>query len=594
MSTNRTGSVPSEGEGALGRPRLAPLWAAAGLLLVLAGCGEPPTVNGVRVDGPAVERGLAAVDSVELRARTAFLADDLLEGRAPGTRGGRVAAAYLASELAALGLEGPVDGGYLQTVPILGVTPEPELTFTSEDGRTRFRPAPGEDFVAWTGLQRASVEASGELVFVGYGIRAPELGHDDYEGVDVEGKVLLGLVNDPGEAGVEGFRGDTLTYYGRWTYKFAEAARQGAAGMILLHTPESAGYGWPVVRGSWTGEQFELPLAAGEPANALEAWIAEGAARRLLGMAGVEVDSLVAAARRPGFSVRSLPLRATARIRSRVRRMDSPNVLGLLRGNDPVLREQVVVFTSHYDHLGIGEPVDGDSIYNGARDNASGTAAILEIAEAFVRAPEAPRRSVLFAAVTAEESGLLGSAHLAAQPPTGRFVADVNVDALNLYGRTRDLVALGGEYSSLGPTFEAVGRRLGFDVRGDPSPGQGYFFRSDQFSFVDHGVPSLYIDEGIEYLGEPEGTGVQREQEYRSRHYHRPSDELSPGQTMGGAEQQAEAAFVLGWVLANQAEPPAWNPDAPFAPEETTAAGADTTAGSAVRPGDGPGEGDTR
>ncbi len=560
MSTIPTGSAPSEGP----VTRAATLFGAA-VLAATVGCGGAPEVDGVRLDGGAVESGLTAIDSVGLRARTAFLADDLLEGRAPGTRGGAIAAAYLASEFGSLGLEGPVDGGHLQTVPILGVTSDPELTFTSEDGRTRFRPAAGEDFVGWTGLQRESVATSGELAFVGYGIHAPELDHDDYRDVDVRGKVLLGLVNDPGEAGVRGFRGDTLTYYGRWTYKYAEAARRGAAGLILLHTPSSAGYGWPVVRGSWTGEQFELPLATGEPANAFEAWITEGAARRMLGMAGIELDSLVAAARRPDFRARPLPLRASARVRSRVRRMDSPNVLGLLRGADPELRDEVVVYTSHYDHLGVGRPADGDSVYNGARDNASGTAAILEVAEAFAGAPERPRRSVLFAAVTAEESGLLGSAHLAARPPVGHFVADINVDALNMYGRTRDVVSLGAGYSSLGPTFEAVGDHLGFEVRGDPSPGQGYFFRSDQFSFVNRGVPSLYIAEGLEYVDEPEGTGARREDAYRRNRYHRPSDELLPEHTMGGAEQQAEAAFVLGWVVANRTEPPTWNADAPFA-----------------------------
>lgn len=566
--------------------------------LALVACDGETTVNGVMISGPTPNRGLAAIDSVAIRARTAFLASDLMEGRAPGTRGGRLAAEYIASEFQSSGLlpagdmaagEGAsgmgatpaagdpgssssgsrVDRGleaYFQTVPILGVTSRPTLTFSSADGRSSYQPGYRSDFVAWTPTQQEEVDVSGDIVFVGYGITAPEFDWRDYGTADVEGKILLGLVNDPGGMGeVDRFRGDTLTYYGRWTYKFEEAERRGAAGMILIHTRKSAGYGWSVVSNSWSGVQFQIPLEEGRRPPALEAWVTEGAARRMLGLAGIGLDSLMAAAAEPGFTARPLPLRARALIESEVQRTSAPNVVGILPGRDSALQSELVVYTSHYDHMGVGSPADGDSIYNGAKDNASGTAAIIELARAYASLPERPMRSIVFAAVTAEESGLLGSEFLAGNPPFGRFVADINMDAINMYGRTRDIVQLGGEHSTLGETFRGVARHLDLEVKGDQNPGQGYFFRSDQFSFVNRGVPSLYVREGVDYVGEPEGTGEEREAAYRANRYHQPADEMLPEYTMGGAAQQARAAFLLGWVVANAAEPPSWKPDSPFA-----------------------------
>lgn len=567
MSTDPIGSEVPDGaaaDGRRGRGRAGPVVALAVGALLATGCEPATTVDGVNISGLAADDGLAAIDSAAIRARTAFLADDLMEGRAPGTRGGRLAAEYIASEFASLGLEPPADGSYYQSVPILGVTPDPALAFLSDDGRTRFTPLYLEDYVAWTPRQREQVEFSGEVVFVGYGITAPEYDWDDYEGADVEGKVLLGLVNDPGGTGdVEGFRGDTLTYYGRWTYKYEAAARRGAAGMILVHTTGSAGYGWPVVRNSWSGEQFQLPLEGPRP-PAVEGWMSEESTRRLLELAGVSLDSLVSAARSRAFTATPLPLRATGRIRSRVRRMDAPNVVAALPGSDSVLRDQVVVYTSHYDHLGVDPNLEGDSIYNGAKDNASGTSTIIEVAEAFAGV-EPPRRTVLFAAVTAEESGLLGSRYLGGHPPRGTFVADINMDAVNMYGRTEDIVQLGGDHSSLGETFDEVAGYLGLQVKGDQHPEQGYFFRSDQFSFVNRGVPSLYLEEGLDPAGDPGAeVGERRDREYREVRYHQPADELLPEHTLGGAEQMAEAAFLLGWVVANADSAPTWSAGSPF------------------------------
>ncbi len=542
------------------------------LAATLGACRRPSTVDGVDVSSAVARQGIQSIDSAAIRARTAFLSSDFTEGRAPGTRGGRLAAAYIASEFAAAGLRPGNDTSYFQPVTFVGVTPHPELDFQSADGRSRYSPGYLDDYVAWTPRQAGQVEFSGDVVFVGYGIDAPEYDWNDYAGADVKGKILLGLVNDPGgTGGSKKFRGDTLTYYGRWTYKYEEAARLGAAGMILIHTPESAGYGWSVVRNSWSGEQFEIPNEPGDYHEALEAWVTEAAARRLLGLAGVSLDSLVAAARRPGFTAKPLPLHAAGSIRSDVERTTSANVVALVPGRDSTLRDQVVVYTSHYDHLGIGAPENGDAIYNGAKDNASGTSAIIELARAYQRLPERPRRSVLLAAVTGEESGLLGSAYLARHPPFGHFVADINMDAINMYGRTGDMVELGGEYSSLGDVFRELTRYLGLDARGDQSPGQGHFFRSDQFSFVKRGVPSLYIEQGVDYVGEPAGTGQKREETYRKERYHQPDDEMLPEYTMGGAAQQTQLGFLAGWVVANAPRPPAWKPGSPFAPASDTA-----------------------
>lgn len=549
------------------REGVRPLWFAAALVAVLAGCGDGRTVEGVSVESEAVRHALASIDSTSIRARTAYLASDLMEGRAPGTRGGDLAAEYVASEFAALGLEPAGDQGFLQEVPIVGASPRPDLSFTSEDGRVRFDPAYLEDFVAWTSLQESLVEASGDLVFVGFGVDAPNADWNDYANVDVDGKFLLGLVNDPGSRGASGFRGDTLTRFGRWTYKFEEAARRGAAGMLLVHTPASAGYGWSVVSNSWSGEQYDLPAGEDDRRLAVEGWLGEGAARRLLDLAGVSLDTLIDQASTAEFQGRPLPLRVEAGVESSLRRFSSPNVVAALPGSDPSVREETVVFTTHYDHLGMASEGESgsDVVFNGARDNASGVATLLEVARAFAGMPVRPRRTILFAAVTAEESGLLGSEYLARHPPSGRFVANINMDAVNMYGRTEDLVELGGEHSTLGTTFRRIGEHLDFRVERDRHPEQGYFFRSDQLSFVDRRVPALYIQEGRDYVGEPEGTGERRSRAYREERYHQPDDEMLPEYTMGGAAQQGAAALLLGWVVANAEELPAWTPESPFA-----------------------------
>ena len=554
---------------------------AASALALLGGCRAHASGTAKRDHAAA----LASITEADLMRHIGVLASDDFEGRGPGTKGGRKTVDYLVNQFRELGLApGNPDGSYVQAVPLTGYSVTSTASFTTARGVSDL--AFPDQYVAITKYTDPRVEvANSEIVFVGYGVVAPEYGWDDFKDVDVRGKTIVMLVNDPpipdphdpSRLDDSMFKGAAMTYYGRWTYKYEEAARLGAAGLILIHTPESAGYGWSVVRNSWSGEQFEIPNEPGEYHESLEAWVTEAAARRLLGLAGVSLDSLMAEARRPGFRARPLPLHATGSIRSDVERTTSANVVALVPGRDSTLRDQVVVYTSHYDHLGIGAPEDGDAIYNGAKDNASGTSAIIELARAYERLPERPRRSVLLAAVTGEESGLLGSAYLARHPPYGHFVADINMDAINMYGRTSDLVELGGEYSSLGDVFQELTGYLGLDARGDQSPGQGHFFRSDQFSFVKRGVPSLYVEQGVDYVGEPAGTGEKREETYRKERYHQPDDEMLPEYTMGGAAQQTQAAFLLGWVAANAPRPPVWKPGSPFAPASDT-----TSAGSAA------------
>lgn len=525
-------------------------------LVLAVACAETPPP-------PPLERAMRAIDPQAVDAHLRFLSDDLLEGRGPGTRGIEVAARYIAAQFERAGLRPAVgDTSYFQRVPFVAMTPDARLSMRA--GGRRFDLRYGDDFVAFAGIQAPVASAAGEWVFVGYGVTAPEQDWDDYEDVDVTGKVLLMLVNDPGKTQAGRFRGDTLTYYGRWTYKYEEAARRGAAGAILIHTRESAGYPWGVVRSSWSGEQFELVAKPGEPRVPVKAWITWDAAARVLAAAGHDLQTLYDAAQSSDFRPVATGVRVDAAVRSRIRRIESSNVAGLLPGS--TRPDEVVVYTSHYDHLGIGEPVNGDSIYNGARDNASGTALLITLADAFAQLPEPPARSILFLAVTAEEQGLLGSRYYAESPllPLTKTAANVNVDAINLWGATTDIVALGVDLSTLGPVVREAAAAEGLALEGDASPEQGYFFRSDQFSFVRLGVPAAYIDQGYDYPGRPAGWGDAREDEYRERDYHQPSDEYRADFDLAGAVQMGRVAFRVGHAVAQMPGFPEWLPGAEF------------------------------
>lgn len=503
------------------------------------------------------------VDTVAIDAHLRFLASDLLEGRAPATRGGRLAAEYIAAQFQALGLEpAGANGTYFQPVALVGMTPEPMLSWGKAGGATdtlAYRDA----FVAWGERPEADIAASGEVVFVGYGIRAPEWQWDDYKRADLRGKVLLMLVNDPGLVDSTVFLGKILTYYGRWTYKLEEAARQGAAGAILIHTTESATYPWEVVRGSWSVEQFKLDQPH-SPSIAFAGWVTEASAHAALSRVGLNLDSLTRAAARRDFRPVATGMTASVRIHSALRRVESENVVARLPGRDPRLASQAVLITAHWDHKGIGPAIRGDSIYNGAEDNASGVAAILGAAKALTQIPRTAR-SILFVATTAEESGLLGSEAYVQRPlvPLGQTAAVLNLDVTNVRGVTRDIGALGMDRSTLGPVFEAAARAESLTVESQPDV-RGSFFRSDHFPFARSGVPALSIKPGVDFVGRPPGWGVQQDNVYNQDRYHQPSDEYQPTFRYAGMAQEVRVTVRVARAIANDAAIPRWLPSSEF------------------------------
>jgi Zn-dependent M28 family amino/carboxypeptidase len=498
-------------------------------------------------------------------AHLKFLSSDLLEGRAPATRGGHLATQYIAAVFQSLGLEpAGVDGSYFQPVALVGMTPQPSLVWGR--GSATANLAYRDDFVAWAERPEADVAADGDIVFVGYGIRAPEWRWDDYKSTDLRGKVLLMLVNDPGLVDSTVFLGKILTYYGRWTYKLEEASRQGAAGAILVHTPESATYPWDVVRGSWSVEQFKLDqLQSPPPSLAFAGWVTETAARAALARGGWNLDSLTRAAGRREFQPVATGLHAAVRVVSALRRVRSENVAARLPGSDARLAAQVVLFTAHWDHKGIGPAVRGDSIYNGAEDNASGVAAMLAAAQALAQVTPGPRRSIMFLATTAEESGLLGSEGYVQRPlvPLARTAAVLNLDVTNVRGATRDIAALGVDRSSLGPLFQAAATAESLKVEPQPDV-RGSFFRSDHFPFARAGVPALSLEPGVDFVGRPTGWGEEQERLYNESRYHQPSDEYQPSFRYDGLAQQVRVALRVALAVANAAALPTWLPTSEF------------------------------
>ncbi len=501
-----------------------------------------------------------AIDPGVLRAHLEFLADDALEGRAPGTRGGETAAKYIAAQFRRLGLEPAGDSGtYYQKVPIISLTPAPTLTVAGL--------APlvwKNDYVLWSMRNDSAVSAQGDVVFAGYGIVAPESGWNDYEGVDVKGKIVVVLVNDPGLVDSTLFRGKILTYYGRWTYKIEEARRQGAAGILIVHTTESATYPWTTVLSGWTGPQVRLEAP---PSSLLVAgWLHQDAAGRLFKQGGQDLAALSAAAAKRGFKAVPLNLKLDAGVKSTIRRSTTENVLGRWPGKGPRAKE-VVLIGGHYDHFGIGAPVDGDSIYNGAEDNASGTAAVLAAAEAFVRSGVRTGRSIVFVGFAAEESGLLGSEAFAAHPtiPAPDLAAILNLDVVNLYGRTRDVAALGLDQSSLGKTFAQAAAAEGLKVStNEEALLRGAFFRSDHFPLAKAGVPAMSIENGSDFVGQPAGYGKRLKDEYVAKRYHQPSDEILPWFSYDGAVQELRVTVRTAVLVGNAAAQPTWNTGSEF------------------------------
>ncbi len=501
------------------------------------------------------------IDPERIRAHVKFLASDRLEGRGTGQRGGDVAAEYIATQFALQGLKPAGDNGtYLQKVPMVGVTALPQTSFSIVPASgSAIDLKPLTDYVAFNETQQPESDVNADIVYVGYGIEAPEYNWDDYKGVDVKGKVLLMLVNEPPSNDIKFFKGHALTYYGRWTYKYEEAARRGAVGVILIHQTEMASYGWEVVRNSNSGEKSFLKLE-GQPKLKVASWVQLEVARQIAATSGMDVDKLMADARSRDFHPVALQAKLKAHMVSQIRPFESNNVLAVLPGADARLKSEAVMYSAHYDHLGIRPDMPGDNIYNGANDNATGCGILLEVARTYSLAAQRPRRSVLFAAVTAEEQGLLGSEYLGKHPPipAGKITLDLNYDDIPPLGSPEEVEVSGSERTTFYPTVEAMAKEFRLAIRPDSRPEAGHYYRSDHFSLARVGIPAFSINEGEKYKGHDAAWGLQQAEEYTSKHYHQPSDEYHPEMDFTGDAVMARFGFALGWQAASMPKLVGW------------------------------------
>jgi Zn-dependent M28 family amino/carboxypeptidase len=495
-----------------------------------------------------------------IRWHVRFLAHDLLEGRGTGQRGGDLAAEYMATQFAEYGLKPAGDNGsYLQKVPLVGVTTLPDTTFSlvpQHGAAMELKPL--TDYVATDQTQQPQSEVNADIVFVGYGIEAPEYGWDDYKGVDLHGKVLLMLVNEPPSDDPKFFKGKALTYYGRWTYKYEEAARKGAVGVILVHQTEMASYPWEVVRNSNSGEKSYLKLEG--PALKVASWIHLDVAEKLAASSGVNLDKMMADARSRDFHPVSLGAKLKAHMVSKVRDLQSNNVVAMLPGSDRNLKQEAVMYTAHYDHFGIRSDMPGDNIFNGAQDNATGCGILLELARAYSVASQRPRRSILFAAVTAEEQGLLGSEYLGKHPPisASRISVDLNYDDVKPLGAPEEVEVSGAERTTFYAAVQATANEFRLAIRPDARPEAGHFYRSDHFSLARVGIPSFSINEGMKFKGHDEAWGLEQNRDYTQNHYHQPSDEYHPEMDFTGDSAVARFGFALGWEAASAPKRVEW------------------------------------
>jgi Peptidase family M28/PA domain len=504
---------------------------------------------------------METINPEHIRAHVRFLADDLLEGRGTGQRGGDLAAEYIATQFSLYGLKPAGDNGnYLQKVPMVGITPAAETTFALAPSDGASVPLKHlDEYVAYDQTQQPQSDIDAPIVFVGYGISAPEYQWDDYKGVDVKGKVLLMLVNEPPSKDKKFFNGPALTYYGRWTYKYEEAARRGAVAAILIHRTDMASYGWEVVRNSNSGEKAYLKLD-GTPKLQAAAWVQLDVAKKIASSAGSDMDHLIADAQTPEFKPVPFNVQLKAHMVSKVRPFESNNVVGVLQGSDAKLRDEGVLYTAHYDHLGMRADMPGDNIYNGANDNATGCGILLELARVYGQSVEKPRRSIYFAAVTAEEQGLLGSEYLGKHPPipAGRIALDLNYDDVPPLGSPEEVEVSGAERTTFYPSVEATAREFRLTIRPDAHPEAGHYYRSDHFSLARVGIPAFSINEGIKYKGHDEAWGLQQDEDYNRNHYHQPSDEYKPEMNFTGDAAMARFGFILGWQAATQPKLVGW------------------------------------
>jgi len=524
--------------------------------------GASPVALELSGSNAAAEKAAATISDDYMRSIIVEISDDSYEGRGPGSRGDEKARTWLAQQMEAIGLEpGGDNGSWEQAFELVGVNATQPDTWTFEGHGKSMTLKQWDQFIVSSGVQaeRAEVERA-ELVFVGYGIEAPEYDWDDYKGADLTGKILVMMNNDP-DWDPELFGGETRLWYGRWDYKYLSAARQGAAGAIIIHTQPSAGYPYQVVQTSWTGEQFELP-AHDEPRNQIHAWLTEDTARELIAMAGFNLDALRESAYNRDFEPVPLGITTSMGLDVAINRVQSANVLALLPGSDPEFSDEVIIYTAHHDHLGIATPnEEGDDIYNGAMDNSSGVAQVMAIAKALKSMPEAPRRSVLFALVGAEEQGLLGSKWYADNPTfaPGKIAANLNYDGGNIWGHTHDITYIGLGKSSISRLVSLVADEQGRVTKPDQFPDRGSFYRSDQFSFAKIGVPAMYLRTGTDFVDRPPEWGREQQNHYTNVNYHQPTDEYDPSWNLEGMVSDATLGFWVGLAVANADEMPTWN-----------------------------------
>jgi Zn-dependent M28 family amino/carboxypeptidase len=551
------------------------------LVLGVSACSRPadqpasaaPASNAT---APVAVAKMPSFDAARMLADIKTLSSDEFEGRAPGSKGEELTVKYLEEQFKKIGLQpGNTDGTFVQSLPLVGITASNTrpLTVSGNGKKATFKWR--DDLVAWTKrvTDTSSLENS-ELIFAGYGVTAPEFRWDDFKDVDVKGKTIVVLINDPqipsasdpSQLDPSMFNGKAMTYYGRWTYKFEEGARRGAAGILIVHETGPAGYPFAVVQGN-LGERFDL-ITTDKNMNraSIEGWLSLDAAKKLLSMAGQDFDALKKQAMTREFRPVPLGLQASAAISNKLRMIQSRNVLAKLDGSDPQLRNEYVVYTAHWDHLGKGAAVNGDDIYNGALDNASGVAQVLEIARAFTAVEPRPKRSIVFLMVGAEEQGLLGAEHYAEQPiyPLAKTLANINIDGVNQWGRTKDVTVIGMGASDLDDYLRDAAATQQRVLRPDPESEKGFYYRSDHFNFAKKGVPALYTDTGIDFVGKPAEYSQQKRDEYTNKDYHAPSDQVKPDWDLSGATEDAQLLFLVGYNVSNAAKFPEWKPGNEF------------------------------
>jgi Zn-dependent M28 family amino/carboxypeptidase len=581
------------------RPLLAA--AIAALLLTSAGCSRaeapsaPPTTNapaqpaaqpaapgapssGALPTPAAPLSSLPKIDPQRMLQHIKVMSSNKFEGRAPGTNGEELSVAYIETQFQDLKLKpGNPDGTFVQKVPLVGITATNTRPLTFVKGSQALGLKWKDDVVAWTKhvADTASI-AKSDVIFAGYGVEAPEFNWNDFKDVDVKGKTIVVLVNDPpvpdpadsSKLDPKTFGGKAMTYYGRWTYKFEEGARKGAAAVLIVHEEEPAGYPFSVVQGN-LNEKFDIVTPDKNMGRVnIEGWITREAAKKLFALGGQDYEALKKQAVSRDFKPVPLGVQATMSLTNKLRTIDSRNVVAKLEGSDPGLKDEYVVYSAHWDHLGVGAPVKGgtDTIYNGALDNASGVSTVLEIARAFTQVNPQPKRSILFLMVTAEEQGLLGSQYYSVTPlyPLAKTAANINIDGINQWGKTKDITVVGLGASDLDDYLRQAAQEQNRTLTPDPEPEKGFYYRSDHFNFAKQGVPALDPDSGVEFVGKPADWGKKKRDEYTKNDYHAPSDEVKPDWDLSGAAEDAQLLFAVGYRVANADKLPEWKPGNEF------------------------------